>query len=300
MMHDDTPIRIFVAATDSEWLPMRVLEYSIIETASAAVALMPLHRAGRPIPMPRARANRPRTPFTFQRFLIPELCGYRGRAIYLDSDMLVFSDIRALWETPLHGCDLQSVQEGPDGRRPQFSVMLMDCGRLGWNVEEICESLDRGSLTYEQLMYEMKATGRIGRAIASDWNSLEHFEPGRTCLLHYTDMNRQPWVATANPLAYLWVACLRRAVRAGFVSLPEIERQVASGHVRPSLLLQMHCGTDDPRQLSVRDLQIDRRFVAPHWRLAPGHRKFLGFQRAAGRALLRRLQAWSPLARWRA
>ena len=59
---------------------------------------MPLHEATIPIPTPATPANRPRTPFSFQRFLIPELCGFKGRGIYVDSDMQVFEDIRGLWK----------------------------------------------------------------------------------------------------------------------------------------------------------------------------------------------------------
>ena len=66
--------------------------------------------------MPLAVENRPRTPFSFQRFLIPELCGYSGKAIYLDADMQVFRDIRELWNYDFSGCDLQTVRAAKKGR----------------------------------------------------------------------------------------------------------------------------------------------------------------------------------------
>ena len=37
------------------------------------------------------------TEFTFTRFLIPELCDYKGWALFMDCDMLMFEDIAELW-----------------------------------------------------------------------------------------------------------------------------------------------------------------------------------------------------------
>jgi hypothetical protein len=39
------------------------------------------------------------TPFSGFRWAIPEFCGFEGRAIYLDIDMIVMDDIAKLWHT---------------------------------------------------------------------------------------------------------------------------------------------------------------------------------------------------------
>ena len=44
-----------------------------------------------------------RTGFSFSRFRIPQLCNWTGRGIYLDADMLVFTDIARLWQTDMQG-----------------------------------------------------------------------------------------------------------------------------------------------------------------------------------------------------
>ena len=67
-------VRVFVASTPVEWLPMRVLEFSINETTSLPVEVLPIYKYNRTIPTPLAVENRPRTPFSFQRFLVPEDC----------------------------------------------------------------------------------------------------------------------------------------------------------------------------------------------------------------------------------
>lgn len=261
-------IRVFVAATPSEWLPARVLEFSIREQTDWSVSVQFLYQSGIETPIPNDLNNRPRTPFSFQRFLIPQLCNYSGRAIYLDADMQVFQDIGTLWNQPFHGNDLQTVQEPGNGRRGQFSVMLLDCSRLKWNIKAIVDQLNSGELNYSGLMYEMKVASNIGRDIDSNWNSLESFNSSQTKLLHYTDMNTQPWVSLQNSLGYLWVACLRRALSAGFITREEVEFEVKANHVRPSLLAQLDTSIDDTKKLPADIRKMDRSFVAPYKKLS--------------------------------
>jgi hypothetical protein len=260
----ETPIRIYVASSVSEALPIKVLEYSIRQHASTTVTVTPLCNACIQIPKPRAPENQPRTPFSFQRFLIPQVCGYAGHAIYLDSDMLVFKDITDLWRRPLgHANVLAAYSTSASGRKPQYSVMLMDCSQLRWNIREIVDQLDAGTLSYEQLMYEFSlASARAD--IEPNWNSLEAYKEGETALLHYTDMNTQPWVSHLNPLGYLWVRTLRQAVRDGAIPRALVEDEVQRGHVRPSLLYQLDHEIDDPILLPRVALAADAGFTPPY------------------------------------
>lgn len=262
------PVRVFVACTPAERLAMRVLEFSIRETASLPVEVVAMYERARTIPVPRELRNRPRTPFSFQRFLIPELCGHEGRAIYLDADMQVFADIAGLWNQDMQEHDLLTVREGNGGRQGQFSVMLLDCARLRWNVDEIVAALDAGRYDYEQLMGEMCVARSIGRTLSPAWNSLEAHAPGQTLLLHYTNMVTQPWVSLENPLRRLWVDALRRAIAQGAIARSELESAVAAGHVRPSLAAEV-AGPDTPL---ARLRQMDRGFRPPYKDLVSGHR----------------------------
>ena len=291
-------VRVFVAATPAEWLPCRVLEFSIKETSALNTRVQAIYNFKRSIPMPLATENRPRTPFSFQRFLIPELCGFSGKAIYLDADMQVFQDIGHLWSQDFAGCNLQTVQEAKKGRRGQFSVMLLDCKALNWNIEQIIADLDAGRLDYAGLMYEMRVAGKIGRDIPSDWNSLERFEAGKTALLHYTDMNTQPWVSTENPLGDLWIACLRRAMQAGFVTRDDLIREIAAGHVRPSLLAQIDVEVDDSIALPGSIRGLDHGFVAPFRSIRSGKSSPWTSITSAALSFLRRGYYRSPLPRY--
>jgi hypothetical protein len=249
-------------------VPVKVLEYSIRQRTEMAVEVFPLHHAGIEFPLPKDVRNRPRTPFSFQRFFIPQLAGYRGRAIYLDSDMQVFRDIRDLWSLPFDGADLLAAWELADsGRKPQFSVMLLNCETLRWDLNEMVAALDRGELTYETLMYEMKVARHLRAAIEPHWNSLERYEPGTTSLLHYTDMTRQPWVSRDNPLGHLWVRELIEAVDRGFVARDLVEAHVREGHLRPSLLYQLDHRVEATGELPAAARALDARFVPPYQRM---------------------------------
>ena len=113
----ETPVRVYVGSQDAQMLAVKVLEFSIRRHTTADVVVFPLHEAKIEFPTPREVKNRPRTPFSFQRFYIPALQGQRGRAIYLDSDMQVFRDIQELWNMPFDGADLLAAREpGASGR----------------------------------------------------------------------------------------------------------------------------------------------------------------------------------------
>jgi hypothetical protein len=267
----EAPIRVYIGATETEMLAVKVLEYSIRKHASMTIETYPLHRSAIEIPLPRDPQRRPRTPFSFQRFLIPALNEYRGKAIYLDSDMQVFKDIRVLWTMPLKGADLLTVSEpGHSGRRPQFSVMVINCETLHWDIDDIVRALDDGEVTYEQLVYEMRLAKNIRTDIDPEWNALERFSARETGLLHFTDMTTQPWVSQENPLGYLWVGDLIEATDAGAIAMDFVKQEVAAGHVRPSLIYQVENHIRDSLLLPLKARRMDQNFAPPYLSL-PKH-----------------------------
>ncbi|MDQ3755080.1 MAG: glycosyltransferase [Acidobacteriota bacterium] len=259
----DAPIRVYVGSLEAQMLPVKVLEYSIRKHTDLPTEVFPIHRSNIKIPMPREPENRPRTPFSFQRFFIPALANYQGRAIYMDSDMQVFRNVRHLWTQPFAGAELLAVKgDTYSDRRPQFSVMLLDCDKLRWDITEIVKQLDSGELTYEQLMFEMKVAKEVRADISPEWNSLEHYEDGKTALLHYTDMPTQPWVSCDNKWGYLWTRDLFEAIDDGFITVDYVRDQIRRGHVRPSLLHQIERRIEDSTALG-RARLLDRYFRPP-------------------------------------
>jgi Glycosyl transferase family 8 len=242
--------RIFVGTDRSQLLAVKVLEYSIRKHASIQVEVTPMLNL--PLPEPKDPRQGARTGFSFARFAIPALAGYEGRALYLDADMLVFKDLAPLWRTPFEGAkviiqdDLPAhARRGnhvgaPATRIKQSAVMLLDCAALNWDAREIIAGLG-GQYTYEELVYQLciLKPDEISYAIPFEWNSLEYYEDGKTCLIHYTDMYTQPWVSPENPNGFLWIRCVREMLDAGAISMDEIEQEITRGHFRPSLLREL-------------------------------------------------------------
>lgn len=278
----ETPIVIYVGTAEEQMLAVRVLEYSIRQHASMSVRVSPLYKAVEGaeirVPVPADPQLRPRTPFSFQRFAIPALKGYRGRAIYVDSDMQVFRDIKELWLWPFDGADVLSVREpAGTGRKPQFSVMVLDCAALDWDVERLVEDLEDGRWTYEEFVGSMAPASRIAGVLPPEWNELERYSEGRTALTHYTDMSSQPWLSTENLLGRIWCETLFAAVRSGAIELGYIQDQVDRGWVRPSLLYQIEHDIVDPLLLPRGVVQQDRReFVPPH-AFSPAMKRWTGY-----------------------
>ena len=246
MKHEE-PIRVFVGVDRSQLLAVPVLEYSIKRHTTAAVEVVPM--LDLPVPTPRDPRNGQRTNFSFSRFCIPKLAGYRGKAIYMDADMLVFRDIRELWNIPFDGAKVVIQKEvkfeeqttakagAPKKRKKQCAVMLLDCERLDWDIERIVQGMDEGRYDYEQLMYDLCVLreDEIKYGVPFEWNSLEHWDP-ETRLIHYTDVYTQPWTAVGNPFGYLWFDEVRRMLDEGALDAAKLQEDIRLGYLRPSLL----------------------------------------------------------------
>lgn len=257
MQHDTDrhPIRVFIGHDESQLVAMKVLEYTLRQHCSMPLEIASLDR--HPLPVPREKVNRQRTGFSFQRFLIPELCGYSGHAIYLDADMLVFGDIAEIWRLPFDGAKvLCAVQDQaplawryhPDfkpGR--QMSVLLLDCAALDWDIERIVRRLDEGSLDYASLMYDLGllSPSEVAGTIPSYWNDLERYAPERTRLIHYTVTPMQPWKNDRNPLRHIWEAAYRAAVADGAIDVSDVRYGVRRGHLKSSLLSAFGVGPSE-------------------------------------------------------
>jgi hypothetical protein len=234
------PARIFCGADRSQQLPFQVLAWSIRRHASIPVEIRTIDNGQAPVPADPRHA--PYTEFSFARFAIPALCGHAGRAVYMDSDMLVFRDIAELWHTPMAGAriaiEIGSRDQADRGKHA--AVMLMDCGRLPWVVDDIVAGLGE-RYDYNALMAidPLLEAGDMRELIARGWNDLDQYHPERTRNLHYTEIRTQPWVHAGHPHGGLWVDALRQMLADGAVAAEQVREEVALGFARPSLLLEL-------------------------------------------------------------
>ena len=260
----ESPVKVYVGTQPEQMLATKVLEYSIKKHASISVEVIPLHTAIDNAKI-KYRSVAGKTPFSFQRFAIPMLKKFKGKAIYVDSDMQVFSDIRELWTWPMKDSQILAVHERTDDRKePQFSVMVLNCEQLDWDVDKICEKIENCQVTYEDIVYKMSLVDRISYGLPTRWNDLEHYKNGVTSLIHYTDMVLQPWITTNNKLARIWCEELIDAVAEGFIALDDIKEQIGKGWVRPSLQYQIENNIADPQLIPKKILKkLDANYVPP-------------------------------------
>lgn len=141
------------------------------------------------------------TGFTCFRFAIPFITGWRGRAIYMDVDMLVLRDLRELWTMPL-------VRPIAALSSRRTDVMLIDCDALaGTHVRPWPSSLDAMKVSgwpierYRTTLEEAAAF----QPLDARWNVLDGAQGeavDEIAILHFTDMATQPWHPYPERFAY--------------------------------------------------------------------------------------------------
>ena len=139
---------------------------------------------------------------------------YKGIALFLDNDMLVFDDIREILDLPMADYALRVVKQKHepkektkmDGaiqtsypRKNWSSVMLMNCYKLTKWTKRVVESGD-GTRLHQFKDIPDKLIGDL----PPEWNHLDKYEPGKTKLLHYTSGG--PWFEKCknHPHADIW------------------------------------------------------------------------------------------------
>ena len=240
------PVRIFVGAHETERLAYRVLEYSIRRHTDLPVEMRTIDNSL--APTPKDDRFLPYTNFSYGRFAIPKEAGYQGRAIYMDSDMVVFRDIAEIWEMPFDGAKImvEEITEQTKGSGRLTAVMVMDCGALDWDVEKIMEGLGV-DYDYSDLIsvYPLLQDGELQDRLPLGWNSLDELT-SKTRLLHYTKIKTQPWVYPCHPLGYVWTDELKLMLGSGALSEQDVRDEVTKGHVRPSLLIELDLDSERP------------------------------------------------------
>lgn len=243
-------------------LAAEVLKYSVLSHASGQWNVVKLHELLESLEIEPAILRAQKTSFSFQRFLLARFMLEQGAefAIYLDSDMLALrpvEDLIALFTET--GTPLATVAPLDCwGRRRQSSVLVMN--REG--ATQLWSSYQRhqaGKISYNELIY-LETVGPVG-TLPYHWNCLEYLDD-KTALIHYTDMDAQPWLRDGNPNAGIWYTYLWRfAKRSGGRAL--IEREIAQRHVRPALNAIIKNGPSISMTSSVARLH-DLLFVPPH------------------------------------
>ncbi|HEX4142702.1 MAG TPA: hypothetical protein VHY91_04055 [Pirellulales bacterium] len=204
-------LRIFIGWDSRFPEPADVLRYSLIKYSSIPLEIRYLKLSE--LEIDRVYDPLASTEFTYSRFLVPHLCGFRGKAIFMDNDMLALADVKELDDLSMESCALRVVKHDyqpansvkmygcPQTSYPRknwSSLMIMNCARLRLWTKQVVETQSGAYLHRFQDIPDHEID-----EIPPAWNMLDVMDKS-TKLLHYT--NGGPWFPqyADHPHAGIW------------------------------------------------------------------------------------------------
>lgn len=135
------------------------------------------------------------TPFSGFRWGIPEYCKFQGQAIYMDSDMIILSDLAELWNLEWNDT---AIIMGKGGWR--FCVAKWHCERAGRTLPPISE-IKNEIYGHQYLCSALPKYSHLQQTFDRQWNNFdgENDDLNDIKILHYTDMSTQMHLEYALP-----------------------------------------------------------------------------------------------------
>jgi hypothetical protein len=126
--------------------------------------------------------------------------GFEGRAIYMDSDVIVLADIAQLWHQPMQPGKVALAKGGGSWR---YCVSLWDCAEAVKHLPAL-PWLKREASSHQKMVAYFKDNPGLTQAFSGDWNCLDgeghpNLRDGAVKAIHYTDMGTQPQLRHAAP-----------------------------------------------------------------------------------------------------
>jgi hypothetical protein len=210
-------LKVFLGYDPRQPLAYSVLQHSIVSQCSVPVAVTPLVLKTLPI------KRRGLTEFTFSRFLVPWLCGFKGSAVFMDSDIVVTGDIQELFsqaEVAIH--EVQVMQN-----QPKFewgSVMLFNNPR--------CAKLTPDFINDESNHLLDLAWARSVGTFSEDWNHCVGYQEPKEAKLYHFTQGIPCWPETQGlPEDIHW----HEATKAATHTVPWTELMATSVHAKPTM-----------------------------------------------------------------
>ena len=215
------------------------------------------------------------TEFSLYRFLIPQICNYQGKAIWIDSDTVCLADIAELFDTPLNDYDFLAKAQAYNRSANNLwglSVMLIDCEKARFDLETYYDEIERKLYTYQDfscmspafLNYHPFKVGQLD----PNWNVFDYCD-ANTKLLHYTNLNTQPWKYPNHPYGELWFEYFQEAREAGYITQRDIELSMLRAYVRQDLLQGNNSRNFAPKQFLKKALRLAKKSMQSMGKFLP-------------------------------
>lgn len=133
------------------------------------------------------------TPFSGFRWGIAEYCGFEGRAIYTDCDMINYRDMQELMDIDMEGKPL-AARKGIRFGGHEFCVTVIDCAAFKEYAIPV-ERVKNMSETHQRMIRKFSGNDDLVKELDPRWNVLdgEDYDLNEIYQLHFTNMATQPW-----------------------------------------------------------------------------------------------------------
>lgn len=130
------------------------------------------------------------TPFSGFRWAIPEYCHFSGKAIYMDADVVILSDLAALWNHPIEGQSIVAAKTNADMTR--LCTCIWDCDRAKKDILPV-EQLRKDPNSHQKMMDLLKKSPQLVEPYQDSYNCVdgEDLAIEDIKILHYSDMGTQ-------------------------------------------------------------------------------------------------------------
>jgi hypothetical protein len=136
--------------------------------------------------------------FSPLRMMVPQVMGYKGKALVIDPDIFAVGDVLELIERDMNESAVicKHIQDGYKGNGNAFfatSVMLLNCEKLShWQWDQQIDDMFNQKLDYgDWISLRFEDPSRIG-ILEEEWNHFDTLNE-QTRLLHNTERITQPW-----------------------------------------------------------------------------------------------------------
>ncbi len=251
-MNNQERVRVFIGSGEASLLERKVAIYSLRKHTKRDLDIYVFngtHNAielndGEPFAAPLSLKLKYQniTEFSLYRYLIPQICNYQGKAIYIDSDIICLTDIGELFDTPLKGCQFLAKKDAYSHMGKELwalSVMLIDCEKCQFKLETYYKEIAQG--LYSQKDFACMSPTFLThhpyqiRELDPRWNVLDYADRS-TKLIHYTNLHTQPWKHPNHPYGKLWFTYFHEAIAAGYVTQQDIDLSLARSYVRRDIM----------------------------------------------------------------
>lgn|SRR5689334_13059719 len=199
-------IRIFVgcAANGEDIESQAVLDHCLRKYSSEPLQIVWMRLSRHPLsPYSGWNTSQWSTPFSGFRWLVPSLCDFDGRAIYMDSDMIPRADIAKLWGIPFQEGKVVIAKGAADGWR--YCVSVWDCAAARKHITPI-ERLKKEASGHASMVSYFRNNLKLVQSFpeGENWNCIDledykSINDPRIKIIHYSSEAHQPQLKHAVP-----------------------------------------------------------------------------------------------------